>query len=107
MNDREEISQEITDKVEGRIEVARELRRRGAYFWLIMVSYMIAGPAVAIWISSEGTHRSERKLCTIVINTDDYYHLNPPTLPAGKAQAANFSKLRRDLGCPPYKEAKP
>ena len=40
----------------------------------------------------------------LVITTDDAYHTTPPTSPVGKRQAENMTRLRRDLGCPPYRE---
>ena len=107
MTEREEISQEITGKVSAQARSERERRKHGAYFWVVMVAYMVAGPAFAIWISSEGTQRSERKLCTIVVSADNAYRMNPPATDVGRRQAENFSKLRRDLGCPPYKEVRP
>lgn len=113
VNDREEISEEIKSVVEERanaaIEQGRIRRQRGAYFWIIVITYMIAAPALAILVSRQisidGTHKSEQKLCTVVITTDDAWIKEPPTAPAGKEQAENFHKLRRDLGCAPYKGA--
>lgn len=102
MSERDEISQEISDKVNGQIETERLKRKRGTWFWVVMVAYMIVGPAAAIAVSSNNTRQSERKLCTIVVSVDEGYRRNPPTSPPGKQQAENFHKLRRDLGCPPY-----
>lgn len=111
MSEREDISREITDTVEAKtvqaIEKARGARRRGAYFWLVMVAYMVMAPAIAILVSRnlaiQGTRKSEQKLCTVVVTTDDAWYAHPPPGVAGKAQAENFHKLRRALGCPPHK----
>ena len=102
--EREGISREISDVVDAKTteakEDARRRRGRGAYFWIIMVVYMVAGPAFAIWVSVENTHRSERKLCAVVVTGDDAYRQNPPVSPVGKRQAANMARLRHDFGCP-------
>jgi hypothetical protein len=113
VTEREEISEEIRKTVDDRtakeVEVGRIRRQRGAYFWIIMVAYMVLAPAGAILVSRQisvqGTQRSEQKLCTVVITTDDAWRKNPPASPSGKEQAENFHKLRRDLGCAPYKGA--
>lgn len=95
------------EEVSGELHAAREeatrVRQLGGYFWLVMVMTAVIGPALAIWVSVENTHRSERKLCTVVMSTDDAWIINPPTSPAGITQAQNFHQLRRALGCPPYK----
>lgn len=108
MSERDEISLEISEKVGAQAESTRRANRRGAYFWLIMVAYMVTSPAIAILVSRQisisGTIRSEQKLCTVVITTDDAWLTNPPTSPAGIRQAENFHKLRRDLKCPPPQE---
>jgi hypothetical protein len=95
------------EEVSGELHAAREeatrVRHLGSYFWLIMVLTAVIGPAVSVLISVHNTHRSEMKLCTVVVTTDDAWLANPPTSPAGIKQAENFHQLRRALGCPPYK----
>jgi hypothetical protein len=83
-------------------DVAR--RRHGAYFWLVMVSYMILAPAGAVLLSRQIalniSHQSERKLCGVVAMADDAWRVSKPTTPSGKAQAAAMAKLRHDYRCP-------
>lgn len=78
--------------------------RRNAYFWVVMVLTVVFSAGASIFVTVTLTQRSERKLCDVVIATDDNYHRTPPSSPAGKTQAANFVKLRQQLGCPPYKK---
>jgi hypothetical protein len=82
---------------------------RGAYFWLVMVAYMVACPAIGILVSRQisisvardAARESELKLCAIVVTADDAYKAAPPSGPTVKKQAANMAKLRRDYHCPP------
>lgn len=78
----------------------RQDRRRGAYFWLVMVLTSASAGGGAIGFSAYNTRQSERKLCSVVILSDDYFRRVPPTVQIQKDQAANFRNLRRDLGCP-------
>lgn len=100
VTEREEISREISDAADASKEDARGSRRRGAYFWAVMVVYMVAGPAVAIWVSQANQHRSERAWCGIITTLDDTYRATPPTTPVGRQIAAAMAKLRRDYRCP-------
>jgi hypothetical protein len=86
--------------------VHREIRpvlKRGAYFWLIMVLTAGLSGAGSIYVSAQNTKRTERKLCAVVVTTDDAYRRNPPQTRVGREQATNFTRLRNELGCPPYK----
>ena len=101
---REGITDEIqAAKAEAKIEAVEE-RKRGAYFWAVMVVYMVLAPAAAILVSRQISlniaHRSEQKLCGVIAQADDAWKVAPPTTPSGKAQAANMARLRRDYRCP-------
>lgn len=85
-------------------EEARLALQRSAYFWFVMVATVVLAAGSSILISVVLTQRSERKLCAVVITSDDQWKQAPPIGEAGKKQAENMSNLRRDLGCPPYKE---
>jgi hypothetical protein len=82
---------------------------RGSYFWMVMVAYMIACPAVAIMVSRQisidaattATRQTELKLCAIIVTADDSYRAVPPISVTLKKQAANMARLRRDYHCPP------
>jgi hypothetical protein len=82
---------------------------RGAYFWMIMVAYMVLAPAVAILVSRQisinaadkAARQTEMKLCAIVVMSDDYYRTTPPTSVTLKKQATAMADLRRKFHCPP------
>jgi len=84
--------------------------RRGAYFWMVMVAYMVTCPAVSILISREisikAAHKavaeSQMRLCAIVVLSDDYYRKLAPTSTnkAIKAQAIAMANLRAEYHCP-------
>lgn len=103
-----------TDEIAAVREESRVRQSRGAYFWLVMVAYMVAAPAVAILVSRQisidaaqrTTRSSEMKLCAVVILSDDYYRELAPasTNPTVKAQAEAMSDLRAQFHCPPPKE---
>ena len=87
-------------------EVAEHVRgaaARASYTILIatLTALMAAGASILTTVLL--TTRSEHKLCAIVILSDDTYHRTPPVTDIGRAQAKNFSQLRKDLGCAPYK----
>lgn len=90
----------------GEIQKVREeaitARRRGAYFWLVMVLSVTLGFASNIFVTAILNQRSERKFCAVVVNVDDGYQRTPPTTAAGQQQAKIYSRLRSELGCPPY-----
>jgi hypothetical protein len=88
-----------------RAEISKD-RRRDAYFYLVLVITMVLAGGTSAFVSVTLNHRSERKLCAVVINADDSYREREPVTPAGKLQAANFSRLRHELGCPPYQGAR-
>lgn len=96
------------NKLNGEIEKVREesrtALRRGAYWWLVMVLTAVTSAGASIAVTYVSIQRSERKLCAVVTTTDDAYHRVPPLTEPGRQQAANFNRLRHDLGCPPYKE---
>ena len=98
-----------TNEIEKVREEARTRTRHGAYVYLIMiVTVLLAASATLITeriLTERAIHESERKLCAIVILSDDAYRQNPPPSETGKALARNFSTLRRDLGCEPYRGA--
>lgn len=100
MTEREEISAEIDAKAGAVREDARRRRARGAYFWIVMVAYMVAGPAFAIIVSVQNTHRSERKLCAVIVQADEAWKAAPPPSASGREQAAAMARLRRDYHCP-------
>jgi hypothetical protein len=97
------VDEETTGEIQKVREETQAYLRRGAYFWIIMVLTSVGSAGIAICVSTVNTHRSERKLCSVVVTSDDNYHRNRPVTPIGRDQAANFSRLRRELGCPPYK----
>lgn len=86
-------------------EETRQALRRGAYFYVVMVATVLMAAGVSLVAARQATKSSERKLCAVVITTDDAYHRMPVDRlsQAGKEQAANFSRLRQELGCAPYK----
>jgi hypothetical protein len=105
---REGITDEIqAAKAEAKTEAVQQ-RKRGAYFWAVMVVYMVLAPAAAILVSRQisievaqrSAHESEQKLCAVVSQADDAWKVAKPTTPSGKAQAAAMAKLRRDYRCP-------
>lgn len=75
--------------------------------WMILslFAFMVAAGFGILWqagrIADDSVRQSERKLCDIVVLSDDAYRQTPPVTELGRKQAANFAKLRRDLGCPP------
>jgi hypothetical protein len=108
------VDKATTDEIAAVREEQRARQSRGAYFWLIMVAYMVAAPALAILVSRQisittaqrTTHSSEQKLCAVVILSDDFYRKLAPTStnPTVKAQAKAMSDLRAQFHCPPPKE---
>jgi hypothetical protein len=74
--------------------------RRNAYLLAVMLVTVLFAAASSILVSVILTNRSERKLCAVVITSDNTYRETPPTTPTGRVQADNFSRLRRELGCP-------
>jgi hypothetical protein len=99
-----------TDEIAAVREESRTRQSRGAYFWLIMVAYMVAAPAIAILVSvnaaQRATRSSEMKLCAVVILSDDYYRKLAPasTNQTVKDQARAMADLRVKFHCPPPKE---
>jgi hypothetical protein len=85
-----------------------EERRRLGYALLAAVVLALASGLGSVLASRmyarQAVTDSERKLCSIVILSDDTYRQTPPTTPSGKAIAKNFRDLRAALGCSPYKE---
>lgn len=98
------VDKETTGEIQKVRTETAAIVRRGAYFWLVMVATVIMAAGSSILASVVLTARSERKLCAVVITSDDAYHRTPPSTPIGRDQAANFTRLRRELGCPPFKE---
>lgn len=108
------MDKDTTDEIEKVREESRVRQSRGAYFWLIMVIYMVAAPALGILVSRQisidaakrTTRSSEQKLCAVVILSDDYYRKLAPasTNPTVKAQAVAMANLRAQFHCPPPKE---
>lgn len=96
---------DMTGEIERVREEARVRGRLDAYRYFVAILTVLAAAGVSIGISVFLTHRSEQKLCAVVITSDDTYRTTPPTTPVGKVQAANFSRLRLELGCEPYKGA--
>jgi hypothetical protein len=84
---------------------------RGAYFWVVMVAYMVMCPAVSILVSRkisiDAAHKavseSQLRLCSIVVLSDDYYRKLAAASPirAIKAQAVAMAQLRAEYHCPP------
>lgn len=98
------VDKETTGEIQKvRAETAAVIRR-GAYFWGVMILTAVLSAGSSVLASVVLTNRSERKLCAVVITSDDAYHRTPPSTPIGRDQAANFTRLRRELGCPPFKE---
>lgn len=96
------MNQKDTDEIAAvRTETQRALRR-GAYFWAIMILTVVLSAGSSILATRILTDRSARKLCAVVILTDDNYRRNPPQSVVLKQQAANFAKLRKELGCAPF-----
>jgi hypothetical protein len=101
-----------TDEIAAVREESRVRQSRGSYFWIIMVAYMVAAPALAILVSRQisidtaqrTTRSSEMKLCAVVVLSDDFYRRIPPASPTLKAQAAAMADLRIKFHCPPPKE---
>jgi hypothetical protein len=104
------MDKDTTDEIAAVREEGRIRQSRGAYFWIIMVAYMVAAPAIAILVSvnaaQRATRSSEMKLCAVVILSDDYYRKLAPvsTNPTIKAQAVAMADLRLKFHCPPPKE---
>jgi hypothetical protein len=103
------MDEQTTDEFANVREEQRVARSRGAYFWLVMVAYMVAAPAIAILVSRQisidaadrATRQTEMKLCAIVVMSDDYYRTTPPASETLKRQAAAMADLRRQFHCPP------
>lgn len=96
---------EDSGELEAVREEVRRSRVRGGYFYLILIATVLLAFATSTIVTVKLIERSERKLCAVVIEADDAYHEAPPVTKAGKVQAANYSRLRSELGCPPYKES--
>jgi hypothetical protein len=109
--------EEVASRADQAKTEAEQTRRRGGYWWLVMVVTAVVGPALAIAFSAYNTDQSERKFCALITMSEvraqrqlDTYRLVPPTTAAGRAQLAQqevatdeIIKLRRGLGCPPNK----
>jgi hypothetical protein len=100
-------------------EEARVARSRGAYFWVVMMVYMVVAPAIAILVSRQvsineadkATRQTEAKLCAVVVLSDDYYRkllasptVQPPARDTLKRQARAMADLRIKFHCPPPRE---
>lgn len=92
----------VTGEIEKVQEETRQALRRGAYFWLVMVGTVVMAAGSSILASVILTTRSERKFCAVVISVDDGYRRTPPVTDPGRTQAQIYSRLRSELGCPPY-----
>ena len=102
---------ETSGEIKGlREAVARAQRRANitAYFWLVLIVTAVGGPAVAVLVSRhlaiENERASERKLCAVVITSDEGDRANPPGTAARRTQASNIARLRVALGCPAHQE---
>ena len=84
-------------------ERAREGLRRGAYFYLVLIATVLMAFGVSTIVTVRLIERSERKLCAVVISADEGFRQSPPPTAAGRVQAEQYSRLRRELGCPPHK----
>ena len=100
--DEDEPQDPHTGEIQKIREESRAANRRGAYFWAVGIVTVVMAAGSSLGVSALLTQRSERKLCAVVITSDDTYRETPPTTPVGKKQAANFARLRDQLGCPPY-----
>lgn len=96
------MSEEQTGEIQKVREEAITARRRGAYFWLVMVITGILGFSSNIFVTAKLNERTERKFCAIVINIDNGYRKVPPLTEPGREQARIYSNLRARLGCSPY-----
>jgi hypothetical protein len=66
-----------------------------------MVVTAVAGPSLAIWVSSQNQRRSEQAWCQVISVLDDAYRVTPPTTPVGRQVAAGIAGLRQAYRCPP------
>lgn len=101
---------EATSQEFGKVrEEARAARAHGAYFWVVMIAYMVLAPAAAILVSRQisidaadkAVRQSQLQLCAIVVLSDDYYRTTPPVSNTLKKQAAAMAQLRAAYRCPP------
>lgn len=81
-----------------RLDIRKSLRR-DAYFYAVMVLTVVLAAGSSILVTVVLTHRSERKLCAVVINADEGYQRVPPQTRPGQEQARNIHALRERLGC--------
>jgi hypothetical protein len=86
-------------------EQVQNARKRSAYFYFVLIATIVCGIAASAIITVKLIERSERKLCAVVIEADDGYRRQPPGTDAGRVQAANYARLRGELGCPPFEES--
>jgi hypothetical protein len=66
-----------------------------AAIYLSMFAMMIA----TISYTKAAIDSNAQKFCAVVVLVDNSYLEHPPSTAAGKAQAENFHKLRKDLKC--------
>jgi hypothetical protein len=81
---------------------ARELRY--ACLAIFVSSFLLAG--AALWTSIVYADRQEKKLCEVVVLSDDAYHQPrpagaPPITPTGRKIADGMHRLRSEIGCKP------
>lgn len=112
-----EVKQQLEAKLGQTEKRAEQYRQRSAYWWLVMVTTAVLGPALAVAFSAYNTQQSERKFCALLDNSVvraqqavDAYDQAPPSTAAGRAQErrvrtslADVQTLRRSLDCPPTK----
>ncbi len=96
------MNQDDTDEIAAVRAETKHALRRGGYFWGVMIVTVVLSAGSSMAVTRVLTDRSERKLCDVVILSDDNYRANPPQSVVLKKQAENFVKLRRDLGCRPF-----
>src|ERR1700742_4066528 len=92
-------------------------RRRGAYFYLVLILTAILAAGTSVLASVAVNHRSvereraareasERAFCGIIVLLDDTYHKTPPQPGTATAQLAKAVAVARTVNhCPPYKES--
>lgn len=73
----------------------RQPPKPGWIAWLTLFGAVVGSMVLAVWVNTS----SDRKWCSVVETLDDGWQSAPPQTPAGRKLAADFSELRRTLGC--------
>lgn len=73
--------------------------RRTTYGAAVIFASILILAGGSVQYTAYRAHRDDQRWCAVITSVDDTYREAPPTTDAGRLQAANFHRLRIDLGC--------